>query len=297
MDFSNLNEYNFNPMNDVIFKFIFGKEERKHITIDFLNAILADDLGHTIKNIRFEQTEMSPNNDNDKLTRLDVACTLDSGEIVDVEVQVVNYKNMQRRTLYYWAQMYLMNLASGHDYGEIKPVITINILHFNLFDDDAPHSVWSVCNLKTGQRLSRDLTLHFLEVPKYATIANKPIAKMSKMERWLTYFANKLDNKGREELAMNEPAINDAVSSARTFFNTPSERRHYINREMAIMDYNANMEGAKKEGREEGEKSGREKERMSSIRALMKNAKISAEKAMELLGIDKSLWSKYSAML
>ena len=38
--FADLNEYNYNPMNDVIFKFIFGKEERKQITIDFLNAVL-----------------------------------------------------------------------------------------------------------------------------------------------------------------------------------------------------------------------------------------------------------------
>ncbi len=30
----------FNPMNDVAFKFIFGKEERKQITIDFLNTVL-----------------------------------------------------------------------------------------------------------------------------------------------------------------------------------------------------------------------------------------------------------------
>ena len=31
---------------------------------------------------------MSPEHDHDKLTRLDVACVLDSGEQVDVEVQV-----------------------------------------------------------------------------------------------------------------------------------------------------------------------------------------------------------------
>ena len=31
----------YNPMNDVLFKFIFGKEERKHVTIDFLNAVLS----------------------------------------------------------------------------------------------------------------------------------------------------------------------------------------------------------------------------------------------------------------
>ena len=56
---------------------------------------------------------MSPEHDHDKLTRLDVACVLDSGEQVDVEVQVTNEKNMSRRTLYYWAQMYLMSLPAG----------------------------------------------------------------------------------------------------------------------------------------------------------------------------------------
>lgn len=42
--FENLNEYNYNPLNDVLFKFIFGKEERKQITIDFLNAVLNPSL-------------------------------------------------------------------------------------------------------------------------------------------------------------------------------------------------------------------------------------------------------------
>ena len=35
----NLDERAFNPMNDVAFKFIFGKEERKSVTIDFLNIL------------------------------------------------------------------------------------------------------------------------------------------------------------------------------------------------------------------------------------------------------------------
>ena len=34
--FPELTEKNFNPMNDVLFKFIFGRPERKLITIDFL---------------------------------------------------------------------------------------------------------------------------------------------------------------------------------------------------------------------------------------------------------------------
>ena len=88
--FPELTEKNFNPMNDVLFKFIFGRPERKLITIDFLNAIAAEDLGHPITDIVFTPTENVPDSHDEKLTRLDVACTLDTGEQVDIEVQIVN---------------------------------------------------------------------------------------------------------------------------------------------------------------------------------------------------------------
>ena len=75
-----------NPMNDVLFKFIFGKEERKGITIDFLNAVLEESLEHPIKDIRFTQTEQVPQDDGGKLTRFDVACELDSGDKAQVKI-------------------------------------------------------------------------------------------------------------------------------------------------------------------------------------------------------------------
>ena len=80
--FPEINARTFNPMNDVAFKFIFGKEERKGITIAFLNAVLSPSLKHEIKDIVFQQTELAPENIEDKLTRLDVACTLDTSRRV-----------------------------------------------------------------------------------------------------------------------------------------------------------------------------------------------------------------------
>jgi len=47
------------------------------------------------------------------------------------------------------------------------------------------------------------------------------------------------------------------------------------------------------EGREEG----RQENAVSNIRNLMKNMKLTAEQAMEALGIDKSEFSKYMTML
>lgn len=239
---------NYNPLNDVIFKFIFGKEERKQITIDFLNAVLMDTLHHPIRDLRFSNAEMSPENESDKATRFDIACVLDSGEQVDVEVQVINEKNMERRTLYYWAQMYLMSLPRGYSYNRLKPAITVNLLAFNLLPQKEPHAVYGLYNIQTGHQLTEDLELHFLEIPKYVAEPPKPVAAMTKMERWLAYFANKLDKKGKEELAMSEPAIRSAMDAAQIFLNNTEERRRYINREMAIMDREAQLEYATEKG-------------------------------------------------
>ena len=52
---------------------------------------------------------------------------------------------------------------------------------------------------------------------------------------------------------MQEIAISDAMQAARAFLSSTAERREYINREMARMDYESGIEDAKEEGREEGQ--------------------------------------------
>ena len=290
--FENLNEYNYNPLNDVLFKFIFGKEERKQITIDFLNAVLNPSLGHTIQDLQFSNTEMSPEHDHDKLTRLDVACVLDSGEQVDVEVQVANEKNMARRTLYYWSQMYLMSLPAGKTYRNLKPCITINLVNFSFLPQEDPHALYGIYNPTNKHQLTKDLAIHFLEIPKYAKQEKKPISEMSKMERWLAYFANQLDRNGKEELAMSEAAIQNAMEAARIFLNNTAERRLYINREMARMDRESQLEEAHEEGHKEGLEKGLEEGAISNtihnLNNLMDTMNLSLSEAMDALRVSKN---------
>ena len=51
------------------------------------------------------------------------------------------------------------------------------------------------------------------------------------------------------------------------------------------------------EAREEGMEKGMEKERVFSIRSLMANLQLTAEKAMDALSISKEEQSRYKAML
>ncbi len=287
--FQNLNEYNYNPLNDVLFKFIFGKEERKQITIDFLNAVLSPSLGHLIQDLQFSNTEMSPAHDSDKLTRLDVACVLDTGAQVDVEVQVTNEKNMARRTLYYWAQMYLMSLPAGHRYKDLKPSITVNLLNFSFLPQENPHAVYGIYNEANGHQLTKDLALHFLEIPKYAAQKRKPIAEMTKMERWLAYFANRLDRQGKEELAMSEAAIQNAMEAARVFLASTEERRRYINREMARMDRESELEESHEKGVQEGYDKGIVALALEQLPVFMTKMNLSLHEAMDLLRIPENL--------
>ena len=243
-------------MNDVAFKFIFGNEERKSITIGFLDDILCDRLEHHIKDITSRNSELPPLAEDGKLSRLDVRCRLDTDEEVDVEMQVINYHNMQRRTLFYWARMFIDSLGQGLDYIELKPSITINILAFDLLPQADPLAMYTVMNPKTGEELSKDLTLFFIEIPKYARQPKKPVSQLSRMERWMAYFANQLDDKERTELAMSDTAINNAMDAAKTFLSSDDDRLKYINRQMAIMDYNSAIRGAREDGFSDGEASG-----------------------------------------
>ena len=117
------------------------------------------------------------------------------------------------------------------------------------------------------------------------------------MERWLAYFANQLDRKGKEELAMSEAAIQNAMEAARIFLNNTAERRLYINREMARMDRESQLEVAHEDGFRAGLKKGvmqgRKEEAISNtihnLNNLMSQMKFSLSEAMDLLGVPENL--------
>ena len=60
---------------------------------------------------------------------------------------------------------------------------------------------------------------------------------------------------------MSEAAIRNAMDAADIFMQSEEQRLAYINREMAIMDYNSDMEGCREKGREQGLEQGRKQGR------------------------------------
>ena len=114
-------------------------------------------------------------------------------------------------------------------------------------------------NLESGDVLDKGMEVHFLEIPKFLRAGKKAIMDLTKLERWLSYFANRLSRQEKKELTMLDPAISDAYDAARIFFQNEEEHMNYIKREIDLMDYRADIRGEErgiKIGEERGEERG-----------------------------------------
>ena len=93
--------------------------------------------------------------------------------------------------------------------------------------------------------------------------------------------------------------LDDAIKLEK---NIETERMSYMTYEMKIREfeqagYHHGIQDGRREGIREGRREGIREGQLESIKTLMKNTKWSAEKAMDSIGIAKSMQKEYLAML
>ena len=278
----------------MLFKFIFGKEERKSLTIAFLNDLLRDELGREIQDLKFEPTENVGSFRDDKQSILDLECTLDGGERVDIEVQLADEGNFKRRTLYYWSVLYMQSLQQGKDYDSLVPCICINILNFKMFDNtDRVFTRASIREDSSHERLFDELRIQFLELPKFK---KKPKTEMTRIERWIALFSDKVSFDEKKEYAMEDPAMNKVLNTYDQFFADPMERRAYMRHEIARMDYEQGMKSNFAKGKEEGREETTEEHALVCIKEGLPQEKVFQMFKMSSKQISNFL-SKYKDIL
>lgn len=224
---------NLNRMNDALFKNIFA--QNSDITLSLINSVFEFQGSALISNIEFIDRNLDAEEDDGKEARLDLLGRSSDGTVINLEIQVAKQGYMGRRSLYYWSRLY-NELKSGEEYTELKRTVAINILDFNLFDRKkypSYHSCFGVYDIKTGNQLTSDCELHFLELPKWNL---KTVKETNRLERWLSYFSKKTAVKELEEIAMLEPAIKKAFDAEKIFTQDEINRRRYELREKSQRD-------------------------------------------------------------
>ena len=122
----------FNTLNDYFVRYLFSDKGSEAILLDFINSIMLDSGMKTFRSVEILTPFNYKENYEDKETITDVKCITQNGSVVIIEIQLQGNSRFPERILYYWASNYSKLLKHGERYDELTPVISINLLNFNL---------------------------------------------------------------------------------------------------------------------------------------------------------------------
>lgn len=244
--------------SDIVFKRVFSKEGNE----DILKALLEAILEIPIRDVVVKNPELPRNLYESKAGILDVKVEIDKNIICNIEMQVKDLKNMDKRSTYYMSKILSDELKKNEKYTEVKNTIVINLLNFEFYKRNSYHSIAHMKFEKTKENAfidlgyqnedeiaTQDLEMHFIEIPKF--VKKNPEAN-TKLEQWLWLIA------GREEKLEMAKKENKEIKKAMDIIDEMSmdekEWELYQSRKMAIMDYNTGIYEAKEEGLKEGER-------------------------------------------
>ena len=243
----------FNRMNDFYAKYIFANRRNKGSALALINSVFSLEGTKEIVDFEFKDREFDPERVNGKGVLLDVVGYSSDRAVVNVEIQLRCLKSMDKRTLYYWSLLYGRRLEKGEKYSALNRTVVISILSYNLFSEAVwadYHSSFAVLNTKDlSHRLTEDLEIHFVELPKWH---KGDIEKMNRLEHWLAYLSPETTDEERRSLAMKDPAIGAVMEAEKVFLADPECITAYEQHEKYLRDMAAMKEYDEEIGWERG---------------------------------------------
>ena len=103
------------PRVDIAFKKIFGVEENKDLLILLINSIVSAE--DQISDVTLLNPYNAKNFKKDKLSILDIKAEGASGERFNIEIQISDEADYNKRALYYWAKLYTEQFSEDEKEG------------------------------------------------------------------------------------------------------------------------------------------------------------------------------------
>jgi predicted transposase/invertase (TIGR01784 family) len=264
--------------NNYIFQSIFGRNKNKDLSLDLLNAILNLPTERQLTDLEIiENTRLLKEYPKDKLGILDIKAQANTGEWIDIEIQLHNENDMDQRTLFYWAKLFSGQIKEGELYKTLKKAITINILDYNFIQIDDYHTVFHLYeDRRRDYKLTDMLEIHFVELPKFRKSAGDP---RNHLEGRLFYIED--SPKEVLDLAIQaNPTIARAEELLQRLGSLEEVRRYYEAWEKATRDEASRLATA----REEGEARGKLNEKFETAGKMLAKG-LSDDLIMEMTGL------------
>ena len=256
---------NINVLNDYFVRYLFSSKDSNLILLDFINSTMLDANMKTFRSVEILTPFNYKENFEDKESIVDVKCITQNGTVVIIEIQLQGNSRFPERILYYWASNYSKLLKHGEKYDALTPVISINLLDFNLDDSDNIHSCYMIYDTNNKRLLTDHLQIHIIELKKFKYNLLKP-----DLNCWLKFFTMK-DNKEAimSELVKEKPIMEEVQKRYNNFIKDRLMMNEYDKRQAYLYGNQIMLEEERRLGKEEGIK-----ENQITTARNMKNDKI-----------------------
>ncbi|WPY01299.1 PD-(D/E)XK nuclease family transposase/recombinase family protein [Candidatus Trichorickettsia mobilis] len=170
----------------------------------------------------------------DKLSVLDIKAKGIDGKRFNIEIQISDEADYDKRALYYWAKLYTEQLRVAEDYSLLSKAIGIHILNFVSIPDAAKyHNVFQITEKDSGLLYFKDLELHTIELKKFADNSNEELSDIltkvkNSLDVWLAFLTRndllKTDNLPK---ILDNPELKKAINVLEVMNFTDAEREAY----------------------------------------------------------------------
>ena len=262
-----------NPRVDFAFKKLFGCEENKDLLISLLNAILSEEppIVEVILKNPYNLADYKAG----KLSIMDIKAQDNQGRWFNVEIQINEDLDFDKRALYYWAKLVTEQLSEGTMFKKLQKTFSINILNFTFVPNENFHNCYKIINTATGKddKLHDVFELHYLELRKFKHDLNH---LSNALDRWMTFLtrAHELDKNRLPPDLSADPAIVKAVRAVDRLFDE-DDRLIYDVRLQTIATIESQiasaLEKGLRKGLEQGIEQGIEQGRLASVRAIARS--------------------------
>ncbi len=277
------------PKIDYVFKRIFGYIGNEEITKELISSIIQKE----ISDIKLDNnTILEKDLLDDKVGILDIRAKIEDKINCDIEMQIVDRKNIEKRILYYWSKLYSLNLKSGKDYEELEKVIVILITDYeidSLREIKKYETKWNIREEEYQKViLTEVMEFYIIELPKYEKYKEK--TKNNKLNKWIRFIREPGGIEMGEDKAIEKAKqVLEEISKDKRERYLAELREKYILDQKAIEDagYDKGLKDGITQGISQGLNQGRteQKEKIKKIAKNLLKLNMSIEQIKEVTGL------------
>ncbi len=241
-----MNLDNITPTNDAVFKIIFADPKHKRLLVHLLNSAIV--FQKKMTDVIITNTEIIKSHVLDKGCRLDIKAETNTGEIINIEMQVGTDSDMIARSLFYWAQIFSKQIVEGEQYNKLRRTIVLNFLDFNLFKDDRFWHKLHITDDESHEIVIDKLEMQFVELKKMKERENHSLLSF-----WVEFIRNPYSERC-EKLYKEVPELKEAKEVFDAAKADPKKRALIEARANAILNLSSMIASARAEERAKADK-------------------------------------------